>query len=406
MSSQQLPIRPKRKHSTEETEMVQQLRKWKKRELSDDSNEMVDTLLVTATESPENTLLDSSFEYFTAKQKQKEETNSNSTAFVNKIQDLEGQLQLVKSQLEESQAKEQAGKAEIMEIQVMLEYGDWYRDLLKAVRFRERKVEKKDYKAIRALLIVEAYNHSKALEAAARAKAAAENRPFHGLSQEEKEITRQERNTIQSRAQDAAKWNCLNGSRHTTSVKDVINAEKETILDWRENGQIESAAPGTPFLDRIKSICSEAGITRVQCLNWINEYSERNEKCHNPPPQLSQFWKKTQAGEDVEVSNHEDACNAIDWAAMKASIDNYKAEIEAKFANGSITEVKKVHIIELVDQFWKFHSDSTDAEGNPVATDFARDEAKNYSEQRIKVKQNPSEDYLKNYQIGKWDDLI
>ncbi|KAF4993449.1 hypothetical protein FGRMN_6455 [Fusarium graminum] len=368
MSSQQqqLPTRPKRKHSTEETEMVQKLRKWKKRELSEDSHEMADTLLETTTKSPNNVLLKSSFEFFTAKQKQKEQAEVNSKALVNRIQDLEEQLQLAKSQLEESRAKEQEAKAEIMNIQIMLEYGDWYRDLLKAV-----------------LLRAEVEIHSDTLEAAAIAKAAAENRPFHSLSPEDREIINQEKRTIQSRARQI-----------------------ESILHWRENGQNESAAPGTPFLDRIECICAEAGITRVQCLDWINEYSERNEKCHNPPPQLSQFWKKTQAGEDVKVSNHEDAYNAIDWVAMKASIDNYKASIQAKFANGSLTEVKKVYIIELVDQFWKFHSDSTDTEGNPIASDFARNEAKKYSEQRSNVNKTPSEDYLKNYHVGKWDDLI
>ncbi|KAF4446816.1 hypothetical protein F53441_9597 [Fusarium austroafricanum] len=354
MSTNELPQRSKRKHSEDETEddIVQNLCRWKKRELSPESSTQAEILLEAAAESPDNSLLLSSIDFFEAKQKQKEEAKRNSTALATKVQDLEAQLQQVKAQLEESQDAERKAQAEYSDLLFMIEYGDWFRLLLSAIRFQESGVCKADVVIFKAQYLDEWEVHRDAVEAAGKAQAEAEGVPYHGPSEEQKRILGEEKRNVQKRAEATARLDCLNGERHTTSARDMIEAEKQAILDWRESGQNESTAPGTPFLDRIQRMCDKAGVTRLQCLDWINQYAERNETCHNPPPRVSMFWMKDASGQDVEVDHPKNAHTAIDWAAMKAAVDNYKAEIDS---NDSLSEERRAYIIELIDDYWKFH---------------------------------------------------
>ncbi|KAF9767883.1 hypothetical protein IL306_014884 [Fusarium sp. DS 682] len=403
MSTNEIPARPKRKISEDgidKDDIIESLRRHKKRELSPESSKQAETLLDTATKSRDNPLLQSAFDFFEAKQKQKEEAKSKSTALVNKIQDLEAQLQQAKAQLDQMQANERQAQAEQSYFRFLLEYGDWFQFMLGAMRGPESKIAGEDISALKAQFNA-AYNihYDQAL-------AASENGLPSGIPAEQRDILGQEKKNIQNRARDAAKWDCLNGPRHTTSSQDIINAERQSVLEWRENGQNASDAPGTPFLDRIQRMCVKAGITRLQCLDWIQKYAERNLACHKPPPKVSHYWIKNVAGEEITVDRPENAHTVIDWAAMKADVDSLKNDIEAKHASGHLNDERKVYILELIDQFWKFHSEGTDAAGNPVITDFAQKQAEEYAKRRDNVKPLPPQDYLKSYQEGKWDDLL
>ncbi|KAF4502333.1 hypothetical protein FAGAP_1445 [Fusarium agapanthi] len=407
MSSNELPQRPKRKHSEDETEddIVEALRRWKKRELSPESSEQAETLLVAAIKSRGNSLLQSSFDLFEAKQKQKQEAKSNSAALADKIQDLEAQLHQAKVQLEESQAEERRVQAQISDFNFMLEYGDWYAFFIKAMRPHEFKVEQYDaVKRISPMLLSTYNTRRNQVRAAGMAQAAAENRQYIGFNDEENKDFAEERKNIQLNAQKAAKWDCLNG-RQKTSSHDMIEAEKKSILEWRENGEDQSLAPGTAFLDRIGRMCVEAGISRVQCLDWVRKYAERNAACHNPPPKVSQFWKKDAAGVDIEVEE-KDAHTAIDWAAMKSAVEDRKADIEEKYSNGSLSDERRAYILELMDQFWNFISQGTEPDGSPTPTKIAKSEAKQCWGDRATAKPNPPQDYLQEYHEGKWDDLL
>ncbi|KAF5704064.1 acyl dehydrogenase [Fusarium globosum] len=406
MSSNELPQRPKRKHSEDETEddIIEALRRWKKRELSPESSKQAETLLDAATKSRDNSLLQSSFDFFEAKQKQKQEAKSNSAALANKIQDLEAQLQQAKAELEESQAEERRVQAQISDLHFMLEYGDWYGLLIKAMRPHESKIQQEDFEdKIRPMFVSAHHAHATQVRVAGMAEAAAENRQYTGPNDEQKKVLAQEFRDIQPNAQRAARWDCLNG-RQTTSSHEMIEAEKKSILEWRENGEDQSLAPGTPFLDRIERMCLEAGVSRVQCLDWVQKYAERNSTCHNPPPKVSQFWKQDAAGVDIEVEEKE-AHTAIDWAAMKSAVENRKADIEVEYSNGILSDERRVYILELMDHFWSFYSNGTEPDGTPTPTAFAKSEAKQCWGERATSMPNPPQDYLKEYHSGKWDDL-
>ncbi|CVL06620.1 uncharacterized protein FMAN_11776 [Fusarium mangiferae] len=192
MSSNELPQRPKRKHS---------LRRWKKRELSPDSSKQAETLLDAATKSRDNGLLQSSFDFFEAKQNQKQEAKSNSAALANKIQDLEAQLQQAKVRLEESQAEERRVQAQISDLHFMLEYGDWYAFLPTAMRPHESTIEQDDAdNKIRPLLLSAYHDRTTQARVAGMAQAEAENRQYTGSKDEPKKVFAQESKDIQPSA--------------------------------------------------------------------------------------------------------------------------------------------------------------------------------------------------------------
>ncbi|KAF5592347.1 hypothetical protein FPCIR_5668 [Fusarium pseudocircinatum] len=387
MSSNELPQHPKRKHSEDGTEddIVEALRQWKKRELSPESSEQAETLLAAATKS---------------------QAKSKSAALADKIQDLEAQLQQAKAELEESQEAEQKAQADISDFSFMLKYGDWFSHLLKGIRFHEPEICKDDAEIFRDQYKAAYQDHADAVKEAAVAQAQADGVAYHGYSEEQRVILMAEKASIQKRANKTAKWDCLNGARHTTSARDMIKAERKAVVDWHESGGSEHTAPGTPFLDRIQRLCDKAGVTRVQCLEWINHYAERNEACHNPPPQVHTFWMKNAAGEDLQVDNPKNAYRVIDWASMKAAVDNFKAEVENKYTDGSLSEERRTCIMGLADHYWKSYSIGTDEAGNPVPTDFAKREAEDFANGRAEANPDPPHDYLKKYHVGKWDDLL
>ncbi|KAG5764580.1 hypothetical protein H9Q72_007348 [Fusarium xylarioides] len=378
----------------------------KKRELSPESSQQAETLLDAAIKSRDNSLLQTSFQLFETKQKQRQEAETKSAALVNKIQDLEAQLQQAKAELEESQEAERKAQADVSDFSFMLKYGDWFSHLLKGIRFHEPTICKSDSDTFKGQYQAAYQDHLDAVVEAAMAQAQADGVAYRGYSKEQGNILRAEESSIQKRANKTAKWDCLNGARHTTSARDMIQAERKAVLDWHESGGSEHTAPGTPFLDRIQRLCDKAGVTRLQCLEWINQYAERNEACHSPPPQVHTFWMKNAAGEDLEVNDPEHAYTVIDWAAMKAAVDNFKAEIEAGYSDGSLSEERRTYIMGLADHYWKSYSTGTDTAGNPVPTDFAKGEAKDYAKGRGKANPDPPQDYLKEYHVGKWDDLL
>ncbi|QGI68355.1 hypothetical protein CEK26_012317 [Fusarium fujikuroi] len=177
-------MRPKRKHSEDETDdnIAEALRRWKKRELSPESSKQAETLLDAATKSRDNNLLQSSLDFFEAKQKQ-----NNSAALANKIQELESQLQQAKVQLEESQAEERRVQAQISDLHFMLEYGDWYAFLLKAMRPHQSTIEQDDaVNKIRPLPLSAFHDHTTQARVSGTAQAEAENRQYTGPNDEQK----------------------------------------------------------------------------------------------------------------------------------------------------------------------------------------------------------------------------
>lgn len=200
MSSNELLQRPKSKHSEDETDdtIAEALRRWKKRELSSESSEQAETLLDAATKSRDNGLLQSSFDFFEAKQKQNQETKSNSATLANKIQDLEAQLQQAKVQLEESQAEERIVQAQISDLHFMLEYGDWYAFLLKGVRPHESTIQQDDaVNKIRPFLLSAYHERTTQARVARIAQAAVENRQYTGPNDEPKKVFAQDFKDIQ-----------------------------------------------------------------------------------------------------------------------------------------------------------------------------------------------------------------
>ncbi|CVL03333.1 uncharacterized protein FPRN_11719 [Fusarium proliferatum] len=200
MSSNELPQRPKGKHSEDETDdnIAEALRRWKKRELSPESSKQTEILLDAATKSCDNSLLQSSFDFFEAKQKQRQEAKSNSAALANKIQDLEVQLQQAKVQIEESQAEERRVQAQISDLHFMPEYGDWYAFLLKAMRPHESTIEQDDaVNKIRPLLLSAYHDRTTQAREAGMAQAEAENRQYTGPNDEQKRVFAQEFKDIQ-----------------------------------------------------------------------------------------------------------------------------------------------------------------------------------------------------------------
>ncbi|SCN77311.1 uncharacterized protein FFB20_05512 [Fusarium fujikuroi] len=164
--------RPKRKHSEDETDdnIAEALRRWKKRELSPESSKQAETLLDAATKSRDNNLL-----------------QSNSAALANKIQELESQLQQAKVQLEESQAEERRVQAQISDLHFMLEYGDWYAFLLKAMRPHQSTIEQDDaVNKIRPLPLSAFHDHTTQARVSGTAQAEAENRQYTGPNDEQK----------------------------------------------------------------------------------------------------------------------------------------------------------------------------------------------------------------------------
>ncbi|KLO79482.1 Uncharacterized protein LW93_12668 [Fusarium fujikuroi] len=158
MSSNELPQRPKRKHSEDETDdnIAEALRRWKKR------SKQAETLLDAATKSRDNNLLQSSLDFFEAKQKQK-------------------------VQLEESQAEERRVQAQISDLHFMLEYGDWYAFLLKAMRPHESTIEQDDaVNKIRPLPLSAFHDHTTQARVSGTAQAEAENRQYTGPNDEQK----------------------------------------------------------------------------------------------------------------------------------------------------------------------------------------------------------------------------
>ncbi|SCV39111.1 uncharacterized protein FFB14_07099 [Fusarium fujikuroi] len=130
-----------------------------------------ETLLDAATKSRDNNLLQS----------------SNSAALANKIQELESQLQQAKVQLEESQAEERRVQAQISDLHFMLEYGDWYAFLLKAMRPHESTIEQDDaVNKIRPLPLSAFHDHTTQARVSGTAQAEAENRQYTGPNDEQK----------------------------------------------------------------------------------------------------------------------------------------------------------------------------------------------------------------------------
>ncbi|SCO20022.1 uncharacterized protein FFNC_14548 [Fusarium fujikuroi] len=171
-SRRNLSNRPKRKHSEDETDdnIAEALRRWKKRELSPESSKQAETLLDAATKSRDNNLL-----------------QSNSAALANKIQELESQLQQAKVQLEESQAEERRVQAQISDLHFMLEYGDWYAFLLKAMRPHQSTIEQDDaVNKIRPLPLSAFHDHTTQARVSGTAQAEAENRQYTGPNDEQK----------------------------------------------------------------------------------------------------------------------------------------------------------------------------------------------------------------------------
>lgn len=201
MSSNELPQRPKGKHSEDETDdnIAEALQRWKKRELSPESSKQATTRLDAATKSRDNnSLLQSSFDFFEANQKQKQEAKSNSAALANKIQDLEAQLQQAKVQIEESQAEERRVQAQISDLHFMPEYGDWYAFLPKAMRPHESTIDQDDaVNKIRPLLLSAYHDRTTQARVAGMAQAEAENRQYTGPNDEQKRVFAQEFKDIQ-----------------------------------------------------------------------------------------------------------------------------------------------------------------------------------------------------------------
>ncbi|RSL72907.1 hypothetical protein CEP53_000985 [Fusarium sp. AF-6] len=394
----------KRKHGEVADQVIHGLEGYS--ELTPKSQKLRDDLFRTAKrirdlKDADDQLLGSAFELFEAKQKQAKEikeVKKQHEVLAEQVVELTGQLESTRAELDDSRSKEKEAKGTVDEYNFKFQYGDWLATKLGSLDKFEKSIQDKEKEKLQAIYV--ALDQANKAEAEAKAKKEAKERgePFRGP-------VKYAKINAQERANEEV-WGALYG-RQVTDTHTRVIAERKAVEDWLEANDEEIPAPQTPFLDRIGEICNEAGIKRATCLQWIKEYSDRNELCHSRPPAAKNYRKTVEKdGKVVRVEPDKDKPeDAVDWASIKSAIEVAKTDFEKRFGEGIMPKERRDGYIELANSYWtSLFNEGEDEAGNPILTELAKDQAERLAKDK-KPPTSPPKEYRREYKKGKWDDI-
>ncbi|KAM0499510.1 hypothetical protein ACHAP8_005666 [Fusarium lateritium] len=343
--------------------------------------------------------------YFIAKQEQVVETKATLQELTDKVAELESHRKEMKanfdSTLKSQDAKLKAAETELekanlesFEEEFLFQYGDWLKEVIAHIKSSEAPNRSKQSQALRNAAVKKVIAELDPIKAGGGIPTPEELKANHKKAEAAGEI-----------ASKSNKWSCLKPT--CTDALVLINEEIDAVKKWRQDGENEASAPGTPFLDRLDHASKHAGTTRAMCLLWASKYSERNEAAHNPPPRVGDFWKQAILnGELVDVPKPKTKdlyYTCIDWMKMKNAIELHKSKINFYFAKQKISQDTRDCFVALADQYWKHFCSGKDTDGNLIPTKAAKDAAAQHK--AVPKISNPEKDFFKEYKKGKWDDI-
>ncbi|KAI8712661.1 hypothetical protein NCS52_01364700 [Fusarium sp. LHS14.1] len=391
MSSSESIQQQKRKHGEVADQVINGLEGYS--ELTPKSQKLRDDLLRTAQRirdlgDADDQLLGSAFELFEAKQKKAKEIKEikeEREVIVEQVAKLTGQLESTQAELDDSRSKKEAAERTIDEYHFKFQYGDWLAVKLTELAAEEKPLRKKEFKEFEAIYV--ALDKANKAEAEEKAKKEAKERgePFRGPV-EYKEIM------VQDQAKADANWKAHEG-RQVTSLHARVLVERKAVENWLEANDEAIPPPQTPFLDRIEKMSKEAGIERWLYLQWIKEYSDRNEIYHSRPPVAKNYRKTIEKDGKVVIVEPDKKSpeDAVDWESMRAAIEVAKADVETRFKEGRLERETRF--------------EDEDEAGNPILTQLAKKQANALLEGKAKPPASPPREYRREYKKGKWDDI-
>ncbi|EEU37127.1 uncharacterized protein NECHADRAFT_86745 [Fusarium vanettenii 77-13-4] len=403
MSSSESIQQQKRKHGEVADQVINGLEGYS--ELTPKSQKLRDDLLKTAKrirdlEDADDQLLGSAFELFEAKQKQAKEIKEikeEREVIVEQVAKLTGQLESIQAELDDSRSKEIAAERTVDDYRFLFRYGDWLAIKLTALAGKEEAIRDEEFTEFEAMYV--ALNKVNKAEAEEKAKKEAKERgePFRGP-------VKYKKIKAQDQAKADARWKAHDG-RQVTSLHTRVQVERKAVENWLEANDEAIPPPQTPFLDRIEKMSKQAGIERWLYLQWIKEYSDRNEICHSRPPVAKNYRKTIEKDGKVVVVEPDKKSpeDAVDWESMRAAIEVAKADVETRFKGGILGRERRDCYIELMDAYWTslFGED----EDEPTLTELAKKQAKALLEGTAKPPASPPREYRREYKKGKWDDI-
>ncbi|KAF5027105.1 hypothetical protein F66182_817 [Fusarium sp. NRRL 66182] len=287
-------------------------------------------------------------------------------------------------------------RREIEDVEALLELGDWAAVCLGRIKSKEEAARKDERDALTTDYQKQNVVRKEEAEMIAKAQAFANNEKYEGPGPWGPVNPELE-------AKADTNWNAMDG-RNFHSVNEKIKGETKAINDWRKSGEEDSDLPPTPFLDRIQRMCDKAGVSRADCLRWVEAYSERK-AAHRPLPIILDFIKEIeQNGELVKVEvDKQNPQDSIDWARFKAAVENRKEQVEERYAQGKIDESMRDRCIELMNEYWRPLSEHDDEDGNPIPSQYAKLLATNSLDKAAK---SPRPTAYRATKKPKFDDIL